>query len=349
MSKSKLTLLIDGNWLMMSRLSVLQARYSDDEKLCKDLKLLMTRSISIVLKQFPEIDNIIFISDGGSWRNKIEIPTFLQAEGIEYKGNRERSEDINWEMIFKAYEDLMQKMKMAGITICKEQNLEGDDWMWWWSTKLNSEGTNCIIWSKDKDLTQLVNVNKDSCFTVCWNKDSGIITEHKDEEDMDFFFNEAYSENEQLYHGLLNKVKDVKEIVPKSIIIDKIIRGDGGDNILPIILKKSKSNKDKSFRVSVKDLDLELDYNDYEEYEAYIINLLEQKKYKGLVDRPLEQILQHFEYNRQLVALQKESYPKEILEIFDNYQDYNVSKNINEVEYQLNAEANNISQILDFI
>ena len=32
MSKSKLTLLIDGNWLLMSRLSVLQARYSDDDK-----------------------------------------------------------------------------------------------------------------------------------------------------------------------------------------------------------------------------------------------------------------------------------------------------------------------------
>ena len=162
MPNSKLTLLIDGNWLLMSRLSVLQTRYSDDDKLCKDLKLMMIRSINIVLKQFTEIDNIIFVSDGGSWRNKLPIPDFLEEE---YKGNRIKDESINWDMIFDAYEDFASKLRAAGITVCKEPNLEGDDWMWYWSEKLNSEGTNVIIWSRDKDLTQLIKINKDSCFS----------------------------------------------------------------------------------------------------------------------------------------------------------------------------------------
>ena len=152
MPNSKLTLLIDGNWLLMSRLSVLQTRYSDDDKLCQDLKLMMVRSINIVLKQFSEIDNIIFVSDGGSWRNKLELPSFLNEE---YKGTRIKSEDINWDLVFSAYENLQTKLRMSGINVCKEANLEGDDWMWYWSNKLNSEGTNVIIWSKDKDLTQL--------------------------------------------------------------------------------------------------------------------------------------------------------------------------------------------------
>ena len=73
MPNSKLTLLVDGNWLLMSRLSVLQNRYQTDEQLCKDLKLMLIRSLSIVLNQFTEIDNIIFISDGGSWRNKVPL------------------------------------------------------------------------------------------------------------------------------------------------------------------------------------------------------------------------------------------------------------------------------------
>ena len=344
MPKSKLTLLIDGNWLLMSRLSVLQNRYSDDDKLCKDLKLMMIRSINIVLKQFTEIDNIIFVSDGGSWRNKVPLPSFLTEE---YKGNRVKSEDIDWDLIFAAFEDFCNKLKAAGITVCKESNLEGDDWMWYWSTKLNSEGTNCIIWSRDKDLTQLVNIDKDGCFTICWCKDSGVITVHKDEEDMDFFFNEAYSINEQLYHSILDKAKESKEVNPKAVVIDKIIRGDAGDNILPIIVKNTKS--DKIYRVSQKDIDPDLDYNDYEEWEGYIINLLEKKSYKGKVNKPLEDILQHFQYNKTLVALQKDSYPPDILKIFDNYQTYNVSKDVHEVEYQLVAEANSISSILDFI
>lgn len=345
MPNSKLTLLIDGNWLLMSRLSVLQTRYTDDEKLCKDLKLMMIRSISIVLKQFTEIDNIIFVSDGGSWRNKLPIPSFIEEE---YKGTRHPDESLNWDMIFGAYEDFVSKLRRTGITVCKEPNVEGDDWIWWWSTRLNSQGTNVMIWSRDKDLTQLINIDKDSCFTVCWEKSTGVVTVHKDEDDMNFFFNEAYSVNEQIYHSIIDKAKEFKEINPKEVVVDKIIRGDKSDNVLPIIVKKSKTS-DKVFRVSQKDIDPNLDYNDYEEYEGYIINLLNQKSYKDKVDKPLEQILEHFQYNKRLVVLEKESYPQEILAIFENYKNYNLSKDIHEVEYQLVAEANSISSILDLV
>jgi len=344
MAKSKLTLLIDGNWLLMSRLSVLQNRYADDEKLCNDLKMMMIRSINIVLKQFSEIDNIIFISDGGSWRNKIPLPSFLQEE---YKGTRHPDESINWDAVFGAYENLQTKLKAVGITVCKETNLEGDDWVWYWSTKLNSEGTNVMIWSRDKDLTQLVNVDKDSCFTVCWTKDSGLITVHTEEEEMDFFFNEAYSENNQIYHSIIDKAKDIKEINPKAVVVDKIIRGDIGDNVLPIILKKSKT--DKMFRVGQKDIDETLDYNSDEAIDAYLNNLLSQKSYKDKVDKSIEDIKEHFKYNRQLVALQKDSYPPEVLAIFDDYQTYTMNKDIREVENQLIAEANSMGSILDII
>ena len=343
MPNSKLTLLVDGNWLLMSRLSVLQNRYQTDEQLCKDLKLMLIRSLSIVLNQFTEIDNIIFISDGGSWRNKVEIPSFLEEE---YKGNREKDENIDWDLVFEAFEDLQNKLRSKGITVCKEYNLEGDDWMWYWSEKLNSEGTNCMIWSRDKDLTQLIKINKDCCFTVCWCKDSGLITIHRDEDSMDFFFNEAYSENEQIYHSIIDKAKDVKEINPKEIVVDKIVRGDKGDNILPIILKQSKT---KAFRVSQKDIDPNLNYNSKEDVKRYITNLLNQKSYKDKVNKPLENILEHFEYNKKLIALEKESYPPDVLEIFDNYKTYNLSKDIREVEYELNAEASSISSMLELV
>ena len=50
-------------------------------------------------------DNIIFVSDGGSWRQKIPIPSFMIEE---YKGNRELDPNINWDMIFSHYEEFVK-------------------------------------------------------------------------------------------------------------------------------------------------------------------------------------------------------------------------------------------------
>ena len=74
-NKSKLTLIVDGNWLLMSRLAVISGRYPDTNELNRELKLLMIRSVNLVLRAFPVIDNIIFVADGGSWRNtEVAVP-----------------------------------------------------------------------------------------------------------------------------------------------------------------------------------------------------------------------------------------------------------------------------------
>ena len=214
MRKSNCTLIIDGNWLLMSRLSVLNNRYKDELELCQELKLLMLKSVNVVLRQFPIIDNIIFVSDGGSWRNNIEVPEFLKSEGITYKGNREKSDDINWDLVFGEFENLLSLLQTTGITVSKEGGIEGDDWCWYWSNKLNSENTNCIIWSKDKDLTQLVKTNSDNCFTAWWNKDSGAILQEVNEEEMDYLFNANYSDNEEIYKKFIQESKQVTYINP---------------------------------------------------------------------------------------------------------------------------------------
>lgn len=117
-NKSKLTLLVDGNWLLMSRLYVISNKYVDDNELCINLKSMLTKSISIVLRQFPDIDNVIIVSDGGSWRNYVDVPEFLKKDNITYKGNRIKSDDMNWDIIFKSYNDWMQDLSKNGLTIC---------------------------------------------------------------------------------------------------------------------------------------------------------------------------------------------------------------------------------------
>lgn len=335
-TNSKLTLIIDGNWLLMSRLTVMKDRYSSDKKLVEELKILMCKSIKIMLRTFPKIDNIIMVADGGSWRCDLDMPKFLDDENITYKGNREQDPNYNWDMIFEGYGDFLELMNKSGVTTCREFGVEGDDWCWNLSRRLNAQGTNVIIWSMDKDLTQLVQTDKDGVFTVTWNK-LYMTMEDIDENEMDFLFNYNYSINESLLNHVKSKAKDVHRIRPTDIVIDKIIRGDAGDNILPIILKESKSS-DKKFRVGVKDIDFELDIFDDNAIDEYLLNLLSSKSYKDKVKKPYQNIFEHFKYNTKLVMLHESSYPEEILEIMNNTIIGPSCTNISYVEQQLNAD-----------
>ena len=332
-NKSKLTLIIDGNWLLMSRLSVMNSKYVPINELTRDLKLLMARSISIMLKQFPKIDNIILVADGGSWRCDLDVPKFLEKDNITYKGNREQDPELDWDSIFGAYTEFQELMAKSGITVCREFGVEGDDWCWNLSRRLNKQGTNVIIWSMDKDLTQLVQTDKDGCFTVTWNK-LYMTKQIKPESEMDFLFNFNYSINEGILGSIERKAKEVREINPIDIVIDKIIRGDAGDNILPIILKEGKT---KQFKVSQKDIDLTIDILNETQIDDYLLNLLSQKSYKDKVKKPYQDIFEHFKYNQKLVMLHESSYPQEILDIMDGIELGSASTNISYMEEKLNA------------
>ena len=67
--KNKLTLLIDGNWLLQSRFSVMidQFKLTHDETLremaSKDLQERLARSINVIINRLPDIDNIVMITD----------------------------------------------------------------------------------------------------------------------------------------------------------------------------------------------------------------------------------------------------------------------------------------------
>lgn len=355
-NKSKLTLIIDGNWLLISRLSNMLGKFAREKDMMLETKLLMIKSINKVLRLIPKIDNIIFVADGGSWRANEKIPNCLESDAnnnlipcATYKGNREQDKTINWEIIFQEYEDFLELLNYYGIQVCREAGVEGDDWCWYWSRKLNKDNTNVIIWSKDKDLTQLVDRTSDGFFTVCWN-DKGVTCKENDEDDLtSFFMNPYYATNEQILYDIIQHSANVYNIDPNTVLVEKIFRGDKGDNIFPIIQRRSKSNSSKLFRISTKDMDFSLDiYND-NSIKNYIDTLLEHKNYKNRVLHCSTDIYEHFYFNRKLVSLNIKEYPQYILDIFKRYTDYKCSKNITEVEQQLQAEKNSINDLLDSI
>ena len=359
--KSKLTLIVDGNWLLMSRLSVINHTYDSDETMCRELQSLMLKSINLVTKNFQDIDNIIFVSDGGSWRNNIEIPQFLydertdEEQSVEYKGQRSLDPDTNWELVFKYYEEFIQILEDNGITTCRRQSIEGDDWCWYWSTKLNDEGTNAMIWSMDKDLTQLVHTDKQNgVFTICWNNKTGMTCEdigQQNEDPLQFFFNDLTKENNnRILETIGNKSKNIIYIHPKEIVIDKVIRGDKGDNIFPIILKKANNAEStKQFRVGVKDIDFNLDVHNDDEIKNYIHTVVNSKKYLNKVNKSEENIYEHFKYNYKLVALDEDNYPEDVLDIMNSYIGYNVNNNVAPILSYISAKNNGLIDILNTI
>lgn len=350
--KSKLTLIIDGNWLMMSRLPVLDGRYADDATLLNEVKLLMVKSINIVLRTFPMIDNIMFVSDGGSWRKEIEIPSFLRSDNIEYKGNRVQSDRYDWDMIFAEFSKFISELKACGVSAFHEPGIEGDDWCWYWSRKLNEQGTNVIIWTKDRDLTQLVTSDDNGCFTVVWNKDNGVFVA-EDDDLTKTLLNPLYHQNESILNDILSRSAQKNIVDPNAIRIDKIIRGDKGDNVMPIITKKSKSGSDKVFRVTTKHLPEKLDINDDDAVGRYVDELLQMKQYKGLVEQTKDQIMEHYHYNTKMVVLDRSSYPQHILDTFskyDNWMDeHKLCAVIDMAEASILAQKNSLKSILDEI
>lgn len=240
---NKLTLIIDGNWLLRSRASAMLNKFDKslpDEYISnsgKDFQDLMAKSINIVINRFKDIDNIVIVADGGSWRKQITQPSIIK--NITYKGNRTTEDNINWNAIYDNFKQFTDNCVKLGITCSWQYNIEGDDWIWYWSRYLNSTGTHCMIWSSDNDLKQLVQIDKNTRAFTCWYNDkNGLwlpdILDNTEVDDIDFFMTPQYSSS--VLENVKSKIyKNIHYIDPQTIILDKIICGDSGDNIQPVL------------------------------------------------------------------------------------------------------------------
>lgn len=359
---NKLTLIIDGNWLLMSRLSVLKNRYKTADELANNVFLLMIKSIKIVLNTFKDIDSIVMVVDGGSWRKHIELgdisdglKKITEVDVVEYKGTRIKDDTIDWELIFSKFDNFQDILNQHNISISREQYVEGDDWCWMWSTKLNAQGTNTIIWSKDNDLKQLVNMDSNGCFTVWWNKENGVFINNIEENDINWFFNSAYSENNKILNNIIKRSAKSTIIDPKSIVIEKIFKGDASDNIIPIALRKARNtNSSKKFKISQKDLEQDIDINNDAAVKKFFENLQANKSYGDrIIVNDIDFIMKHFEYNKKMVWLDESIYPKEILdkmnEQFIVQKSNNISDDIGIVESVLQSNESGIQDLLEDI
>ena len=361
MRKNKCTLIIDGNWLLISRFSVINGgfeTYLDERIKLKsqtELEELMARSINIVLNRFQDIDNIILVTDGGSWRKQLPVPDVLK-DSI-YKGNRTHAKELDWKYIYAALNALSDRCKKLGITVANHSAIEGDDWVWYWSRKLNSEGTSCIIWSSDNDLKQLIQTHPETAaFTAWYNDRNGIWfdTSYNDADDddidlLDFFMRPA-KPTSTIYESVKKTAKS-SYIQPDFIVMDKIICGDTGDNIKSVA---TVNKNGRNFKITSKlweEIRSSLNINKLSEFfnakQNIIRCILSKPKFVDYNPNDIESMIV---YNTKLVWLNEEVIPETIM-LYMNQCDYKVVDiSYIRTNYKVMCDSNNyIEDIFDSI
>lgn len=199
---------------------------------------------------------VIFTLDSGSWRKQIEI-----AENEGYKGNREKSEHINWDNIYATMEEFNSIMGGHGFIVSKVNNAEADDLMALWMDKITFQKHEHIIFvSGDEDIRQLVKSSYDGpdkwAFSTVFNPFTyrrGInkklyVSEHFEkwlntDDGINDIFNTTGDPDKETFRKILSNSIDLEVIDPEDIGLRKIFCGDDGDNIPAIYTWMAKTAK----------------------------------------------------------------------------------------------------------
>jgi 5'-3' exonuclease len=267
MKKGGHTLLIDGNYFLHSRLFVLPRpsngkMMEDEESRANLMRKLAIDLASEVRKMRDFIDKVVVTVDARSWRKDL----FPQAE---YKGTRKQDSKIDWSGVYGIYEEFQAILQKHGVIVHRIDGAEADDVLFGWSSYLNTKGKNCIIWTGDRDLIQLVNYSIPNDAYTLWYSSAHkslyafesfeeVINKKEEVNNDDMLFNMSSYKglSQESRHALKtwminNKVK-LTEVNCDEFLFKKILVGDSGDNIPSVITwqKAMKNGKLRTYSIT---------------------------------------------------------------------------------------------------
>lgn len=252
MKLGKHTLLIDGNYFIYSRLFVMPKPSNgkllgDEKSKAQFMRKLCIDFASEIRKMQPFLDKIVLAIDSKSWRKDL----FPEAE---YKGTRTQDDSVDWEAVYQVYDEFKSILGKKGVIIQQVNGAEADDLLFAWSTYLNTIGQNCIVWTGDRDLIQLVDYSKATDGYTLWyyNTKKKLITFEGFNKMMAMPIDEPSSNEDLLFNlasktALLEKVRsevndwikkngiEIEEINCDHFIFQKILTGDKSDNIKSVV------------------------------------------------------------------------------------------------------------------
>jgi len=279
--------------------------------------------------RFINPSRVIFTMDSKSWRKDIPI-----EENEGYKGNRKKSEFINWDNIYNIMDEFSEIIKINGFLVSKIDNAEADDLMTLWKDELlNNMNQHVIFVSADEDVRQLVDFvsSPKKVFSLIYNpfmmgKNSSrklfAPKEFKDwlndEDDIGDIFNRSIDIDKEDFKRILNNKVNLEEINGKEIALRKIFCGDDGDNIPSIYTWLN--DKGKEVRITNKFYEKIINYIDAKDWKELM------GKSKMIYDKIVEisgqippfKIDKRLERQIKLVVLDKSLFPEEIVNNFKN-------------------------------
>ena len=330
------TLIIDANYFVYSRLFVLprdkNKRFLDSENDRGMLMRKLAMDFASEMRKFKNIANrIVFVCDSKSWRKDM-IPE------AQYKANRKQSDAINWTAVFEVYDEFKELLKKRNVIVQQMPGAEGDDLVFAWSTFLNMQGDNCIIWSGDRDLMQLVNYNPaNNAYSVCYDSTRKVMGTYPGfekwlkyrtvKDDADIFSVTAVYVDDMIKQEIESFIKSNKiriwPIYCDEFIFNKILTGDKSDNISSVVqvVKPTKTGKTRTTKISdnkalqilkefkMKHKRMSIVYLFDDEYKNYICSLI-KKVMK--IEVPLIDLKLKLEQNIKLMLLHTATIPDAI-------------------------------------
>jgi hypothetical protein len=313
----KLSLIIDGNYLMQKSVFILHKLRT----LYTDLPVILERDFN-TLSNLYYFDNIYFISDSKrNWRKRYYE---------KYKGTRKKNEDIEWDSVYDIYNEFKNKIQKENKCITYQfDNLEGDDIISYIVKKSNRNGYSNLIIANDSDLFQLLDYsihNKYINFMYNFKfNDETIFLPYLYENfidsinnnDIDDLFESNNNNNVEFIDFMKNITinKKVKNINSEKELFVKIM-GHNKDNIKSVYMKGNrgigKVGAEKIYELYKETYSDTIDFNSYI-FKNRLVDII--KLYKKVKNDNMDNdIKKRLNMNLKLVKLDKKSTPNELYE-----------------------------------
>ena len=340
MKLGKHTLMIDGNYFVYSRLYVMPRRSGKQlletekdqgqfmRKLCIDFA-------SEIRKMTPFVDEVVIAVDSKSWRKDF----YPEAE---YKGTRKSDDSVNWAAVYRIYDEFRALLQKNGVIIQQTPGAEADDILFARATELNNQGKNCIVWTGDRDLIQLVDYTQATDGYTLWyyNTKRNLLAFEGFNELLEETTGDSVSADELLFDlnnsdissdEMKGKLKEwirsnrvnIEEIDSRAFIFKKILVGDKSDNIQSVVTytKAMKNGKVRTFSITDKQADkilaqYEKDFGRFEVEQLFlpaVIDKMADVIYRVNGNSTIESIKQTLRLNIQLMLLHVRTIPEPIM------------------------------------
>lgn len=309
-------LIVDGNYLLSKNTFTLHKN-----NLLYGALLQSLENTFLNYRRLYSFNKVYLVSDtrGKSWRKDLYS---------DYKGNRKKDSDIDWEFVYNTYDEFKSRISQKGVTILECSGLEGDDFIAYLSNETNKLGQSNFIISNDYDIKQLIKFQLEPNWIniMCnemWNQQKLFIPKNyqiflsklKNNYSDDIFQLTDDPEFVRLINQLLNSYQ-IQEVEPLQTLLVKVISGDTSDNILSVY-RQTKNGKvrgigDKGAEsiISLYESEFgEILIDDPDLWEN-LADLIVEKKKGPTSDIPL--VLDRIKENLQLVDLRTDRFPQQI-------------------------------------